>query len=324
MHHSTAHVCACGEPKQEAAQDLHIVGNGTDASRNAVTFKTMPDDNDSTKDVEEFMKSWCFRRLGEVCNVPDFLSSGKMEVMELARRGAKFSGINVVDRDTTVSAMLMTTVDGTSIETLVQRATRGCAASLEQLCTLIKTPMGAVDFDHCWSPTMFSRPQDSVLSDNDEHVPDYDNCPPTSAMAPSALFVWRFIHTLLFDNVLHKPTLFGMNTAVKSDAHTILGLGKDEDLFELSPYYAYKAHTRKVASGPEIRKHVEKMCATLQNQNNVDAAEVRTCDAWAVLLSKVADVACVCDRPDCLLYIGDGKTANFLGPNCKNTLQMNF
>jgi hypothetical protein len=272
---------------ESPAQDYHLVGRGhSDDLQKDVTFKTMPGAVYCAQ-VGALMGAQCFKYLATACAVPHFVAAGSMRV-----------------------AVLMTTVRGIPLDELVLRATDGCATSIETLCRVAKNGMGAVDFDHCWSPTMYNRAPCFAKSDNDDHIPDYDCCPLVATMPPSALLIWRFIHTLVLDIGSQKPTLFGKNAAMKAHAQQLLGLGDDRDIFDAPPYYPYQSHEYRVATGDELVQYVKGLHRQTDSKESIDS--VRTRDAWAALLMRLADVARVCDARDCMMYMCDAKTANFM------------
>jgi hypothetical protein len=256
------------------------------------------------------MNAPCFEHLATACAVPVFVATGRMRVKQLQRRGGDFEGLGAVTSTTTVPAVLMTTVRGTSLDRLVLLATGGCAKSIETICAVTKNGMGAVDFDHCWSSTTYTRAPCIAFSDNDEQIPDYDCCPPATAMPQSALLIWRFIHTLVLDVGSQKPTVFGKNAVIKAHAQHLLGLGDGEDIFDAPPYYPYQRHAHRVATGAELAQYVKSLYGQAGGENTIDGA--RTRDAWAAVLMRLADLARVCDAPGCMMYMCDAKTANFM------------
>ena len=304
MRHDTM---SCAEGTGDC-QDHHVVGMGEQANK-PVTFKTMHDHADAAV-VRNVMTCNAFLALGAACSLPEWLGAGSVKRSELERRGATFHPLT----DEDVTAILMTTVPGTSIEALVRRATDGCDKALERLArTAGGQEISCVDFDHCFAPSLVARKADPSRSQNDPHVPDFDNCPCVGQMRPSALIMWRFVYTLFVDNTTFQDTLFAGDPALVTATHTLLGVAGRADFESRTPYYDYRSRCCKIAAPAEwVAKAGEILLEDAAAGGALPRRARLVRAAWAGLIRAVARVADICDRPHTLFYMCDAKTANFL------------
>ena len=205
------------EPAEDAGDaPQHVVGCGTLDTEDgvAVTFKLFY----TQQELAEAEHIFCSDEYARVPNAPQLVATGFVSTEQLRRRGATFAGVEPAPRR--MLCLVMTTVDGDTVGTVVRAATAGSSLALLRLAT---EPVAAIDWDqHVYAKGWYARAADPSHATPGYEIFTYDTCPPD--IKPSDVMLWRFLVTLCKgEEASTTPTLFGADPRVAAFVARVLG-----------------------------------------------------------------------------------------------------